>query len=53
MEETHWEGQNFSEVVAPQEEEDDDDESELYWLQLVRVHKGKELVNKTGTESTI
>jgi len=21
MEETHWEGQNFSEVVAPQEEE--------------------------------
>ena len=22
MEETHWEGQNFSEVVVPQEEED-------------------------------
>jgi hypothetical protein len=24
MEETHWEGQNFSEVVAPQEEEEED-----------------------------
>jgi len=23
MEETRWEGQNFSEVVAPQEEKDD------------------------------
>ena len=23
MEETHWEGQNFSEVVAPQEEEEE------------------------------
>jgi hypothetical protein len=23
MEETRWEGQNFSEVVAPQEEEED------------------------------
>jgi hypothetical protein len=24
MEETHWEGQNFSEVVAPQEEEEEE-----------------------------
>jgi hypothetical protein len=24
MEETRWEGQNFSEVVAPQEEEEED-----------------------------
>ena len=27
MEETRWEGQNFSEVVAPQEEEEEEEES--------------------------
>ena len=26
MEETRWEGQNFSEVVAPQEEEEEEEE---------------------------
>jgi uncharacterized protein YaaR (DUF327 family) len=25
MEETHWEGQNFSEIVAPQEEEEEEE----------------------------
>ena len=28
MEETRWEGQNFSEVVAPQEEEEEEEEEE-------------------------
>ena len=28
MEETRWEGQNFSEVVAPQEEEEEEEEKE-------------------------
>ena len=28
MEEIHWEGQNFSEVVAPQEEEEEEEEEE-------------------------
>jgi hypothetical protein len=28
MEETCWEGQNFSEVVAPQEEEEEEEEEE-------------------------
>ena len=29
MEETRWEGQNFSEVVAPQEEEEEEEYSSL------------------------
>ena len=34
MEETRWEGQNFSEVVAPQEEEEEEEEEEVAscWL---------------------
>jgi hypothetical protein len=28
MEETRWEGQNFTEVVAPQEEEEEEGEEE-------------------------
>ena len=28
MEDTRWEGQNFSEVVAPQEEEEEEEEEE-------------------------
>jgi len=28
MEETRWEGQNFSEVVVPQEEEEEEEEEE-------------------------
>ena len=28
MEEIHWEGQNFSEIVAPQEEEEEEEEEE-------------------------
>ena len=28
MEETGWEGQNFSEVVAPQEEDEEEEEEE-------------------------
>jgi hypothetical protein len=30
MEETRWEGQNFSEVVAPQEEEEEEATSYIY-----------------------
>jgi len=28
MEETRWEGQNFSEVVAPQDEDEEEEEEE-------------------------
>jgi predicted GTPase len=46
MEETRWEGQNFSEVVAPQEEEEEkeeEDETErifmiwdMDWIELAK-----------------
>jgi hypothetical protein len=39
MEETHWEGQNFSKVAAPQEEEEEEGgmmvpDTSLFTLQL-------------------
>jgi hypothetical protein len=42
MEETRWEGQNFSEVVAPQEEEEEEEDAGLYqtkWKKLVEKAK--------------
>jgi hypothetical protein len=38
MEETHWEGQNFSEVVVPQEEEEEEEE---VWIQRADFWKWK------------
>jgi len=34
MEETRWEGQNLSEVVAPQEEEEEEEVSTLYLIKI-------------------
>jgi hypothetical protein len=46
MEETHWEGQTFSEVVAPQEKKEDEDEEQKgeMWLPCRRFFRASSSV---------
>jgi len=42
MEETRWEGQNFSEVVAPQEEEEE--EYPAFRTNVINISSSREFV---------